>query len=90
VTPVIFCNLNLPPEERYLIKNILCSLIIPGPKKPKKLDSFLRPLVDELLMLDIDSVIKTTDGEDGSEFILRAWVVVVTGTFNPLSKCPPY
>ena len=41
ITPVILINLNLPPEERYKVENILASMIIPGPKKPKELDTFL-------------------------------------------------
>jgi hypothetical protein len=52
ITPVILINLNLPPKERYKKVNILASTIIPGPKKPKELDSFLRPLVEELKRLD--------------------------------------
>jgi hypothetical protein len=39
-TPMIFLNLNLPPDERYKVNNILTSLLIPGPKKPKLLDTF--------------------------------------------------
>ncbi|KAN0071922.1 hypothetical protein V8E54_009651 [Elaphomyces granulatus] len=35
--------------ERYKVNNILAGMLIPGPKKPKVLDTFLRPLVDELL-----------------------------------------
>src|SRR5438045_8177915 len=52
VTPVILINLNLPPEECYKVVNILASMIISGPKKPKNLDLFLWPLVDELKQLD--------------------------------------
>jgi len=47
VTPVIFMNLNLPPEERYKVYNILVGMLIPAPKKKKVLDTFLRPLVDD-------------------------------------------
>lgn len=52
VIPVILCNINLPPEERYQAKNILPSMVIPGPKKPRQIDSFLFPLVQELLHLN--------------------------------------
>ena len=52
VIPVILCNLNLPPDERYQAKNILPSMIIPGPQKPREIDSFLLPLIQELLELD--------------------------------------
>ena len=52
VTPIIFMNLSLPPEEWYCITNILTGVIIPGPKKLKKLDTFLQSLIKELLELD--------------------------------------
>jgi hypothetical protein len=77
VTPVIFVNLNLPPEERYQKKNILAGVVIPGLKKPRELDTFLRPLVDELLLLD-----KGVDAFDSyrmAPFQLKAWVMMVTG-----------
>jgi hypothetical protein len=35
VTPVIFMNLNLPPEERYKVYNILAGMLIPGPKNQR-------------------------------------------------------
>jgi hypothetical protein len=38
---VILYNLNLPPDERYKIKNILTSFILPGPNAAKDLDFFL-------------------------------------------------
>ena len=77
VTPVILINLNLPPEERYKKVNILASTIIPGPNKPKDLDSFLRPLVEELKQLDDGA--EAFDGNAGHSFTLRAWVTMVTG-----------
>lgn len=77
ITPVIFLNLNLPPDERYKVHNILASLLIPGPKKPKLLDTFLRPLVDEILQMS-DGV-PALDGRTLASFNLRAWVTMVTG-----------
>lgn len=52
-------------------------MIIPGPKKPKDLDTFLRPLVDELTKLDCG--IEAFDANTGRTFMLRAWVTMVTG-----------
>ena len=77
ITPVILINLNLPPDERYKIKNILASMLIPGPKKPKNIDTFLRPLVDELVLLD--KGVSAIDGYSRTNFQLRAWVTIVTG-----------
>ena len=39
----IWILLNLGPDERYKIRSILPGGIIPGPKHPKNLDSFLLP-----------------------------------------------
>ena len=44
--------LNLPRSERFLQHNVILVGIIPGPKEPKKhINSFLAPLVKELLSL---------------------------------------
>ena len=43
---------NLPRSERYKLENIIIVGIIPGPNEPKKhMNSFLKPMVDELLDL---------------------------------------
>ena len=33
ITPFLLANLNLPPEIRYLLDNIMCVFLIPGPRK---------------------------------------------------------
>ena len=43
--------LNLPRTVRYKIENILVVGIIPGPKEPSSLNTYISPLVDELLDL---------------------------------------
>src|SRR5579871_1746895 len=57
---------------------MLPSIVIPGPKKPKDINSFLRPLVDELITLD-NGDITAVDGDTGEEFTLHAHVLMVTG-----------
>jgi hypothetical protein len=57
---------------------MLSSVIIPGPKKPKDINSFLRPLVDELIALE-NGQVTAVDADTGKEFILRAHVLIVTG-----------
>jgi hypothetical protein len=51
----MFINSNLSPSERFKKQNLLISLVIPGPKQPKNFNSFLRPVVDELKMLEGNS-----------------------------------
>jgi hypothetical protein len=43
--PLLVFNYNLPPEIRFLIENLLCVRVIPGPKKPHDFDSFVWPLM---------------------------------------------
>ena len=52
VTPILLFNQNLPPTLRYKVKNIMVFGIIPGPSSPGDIDSFLAPLIDELILLD--------------------------------------
>ena len=61
-------NLSLPPEEQYCITNILTGVIIPGSKKLKKLDTFLQPLVEELL--ELNEGVQAFDGNTKSMFPL--------------------
>ena len=51
--------LNLPRNERYLRQNILVVGIIPGPHEPSlMINTFLRPMVDELKLLWNGVVVK--------------------------------
>ena len=51
--PLILFNYNLPPQERFWQEHLIALRTIPGPKKPSDMDSFLWPLVQELLQLEI-------------------------------------
>ena len=50
--PIILFNYNLPPKEHFLKRNIILIGVVPGPKKPCDFNSFLWPLVQELLQLE--------------------------------------
>ena len=49
---IMFINANLPPFERVKKENLLISAIIPGLTQPKHFNSFLKPIIDELKLLD--------------------------------------
>ena len=52
---------NLPRAERYKLNNIIIVGCIPGPKEPSKtINSFLKPLIEELLVAWKGMLIKTT------------------------------
>jgi hypothetical protein len=75
--PIILFNYNLPPEIRFHIANILSLGIIPGPKKPIDIDSFLWPFIREMLHLAIG--VRAFDILTERIFALRAFLLVVFG-----------
>jgi hypothetical protein len=54
---------NLPPDKRRQLSNMLLLQIIPGPKTPSNLHDLLQPLVDELKSLYADGVNIQVNGE---------------------------
>ena len=83
VWPVLLFNLNLCPEERCKIKNMVPFGFIPGPNNPKDLQSFLLPLYEELALLE--SGIFVNDWE-GNRRIVRVFLLFVTADLPALSK----
>ena len=81
--PLIIFNYNLPPEIRFLIRHIICIGVIPGPKKPKDFDSFLWPLVEELL--ELTSGVRAFDIVANAMFTLRAFLILVFGDMPAIS-----
>jgi hypothetical protein len=81
--PIILFNYNLPPEERFLKRNIISIGVVPGPKKPCNFDSFLWPLVQELLQLEIG--VSAFDAITKAVFLLHAYLIVVFGDILAVS-----
>jgi Transposase family tnp2 len=73
--PILIYNYNLSPEIHFWICHILCVGVFPGPYKPKDFDSFLWPLVKELLKLTAG--IKAFDLSSDEIFVLRAFLILV-------------
>ena len=56
----MFINANLSPDIWVKKENLLVSAVIPGPNQPQDFNSFLRPIIDELKLLQgklINSII---------------------------------
>lgn len=70
VTPILLINYNFPQTERYKDENMYVLGIIPGPKKPKDMNSFFLPVVEELLMLE--KGVLGWDAHRQESFTLRA------------------
>jgi len=80
---LLIFNYNLPPDQRFQKDNILCAGIIPSPKKPWDADSFIYPLIQELLEL-VDGV-STYDSLSSSLFALHAYVITGFGDIPAVS-----
>jgi hypothetical protein len=75
--PILLFNYNLPPDVRFHQDEVLCVGVVPGPKKPIDFDSFLWPLVEELL--DLELGVTAWDAAKQEQFTLRAHLLLVFG-----------
>ena len=57
--------------------------VIPGPKKPTDMDSYLLLLIQELLQLEIG--VKAFDALTKSPFLLHAFLIVIFGDISAIS-----
>jgi Transposase family tnp2 len=82
--PIALTNLNLHPEIRVKKENMFLYSIIPGPRQPVDFNSFLHPLVKE--MLDLESGVECYDGLKDEWFTLRAHLLFVSGDMPAIRK----
>ena len=75
--PLLFFNYNLPPELRFHKRHLLCAGIVPGPKKPWDMDSYLYPAVEELIRLALG--ITAFDALSCTLFVLHAYLILAFG-----------
>ena len=85
VWPLVLVNLNLPPSIRVKKCNLILCGIIPGPRSPKDIHSFLRPMIDELKQLEL-GIENVYDASTNSTFTLRAHLCMVTGDLPAIAK----
>lgn len=74
---------NLPPELPFLKEYTLCLGVIPGLKKPKDMNSFLWPFIEELLKLALG--IRAYDVLQAMLFVLHACLIVASGDIPAVS-----
>ncbi|QRV85581.1 Transposase family tnp2 [Ceratobasidium sp. AG-Ba] len=82
--PLILFNYNLPPAIRFHLEHILCLGVIPGPKEPKDIGSFLQPLIDELD--DLAAGVPAWDSVNKRPFCLRAYLIACFGDMPAVAK----
>ena len=81
--PLLVYNYNLPPTERFHDNNAICLGEVPGPHKPKDMDSFLYPAAQELLQLAVG--VEAWDAVQGEKFVLRAFFITIFGDIPAIS-----
>ncbi|KAF8685506.1 Transposase family tnp2 [Rhizoctonia solani] len=82
--PILIINYNLPPNKRTLIENMICVGVIPGPKCPSNINSFLQPLIDELR--DLARGVAAVDVNQHQLFALCAHLLIIFGDIPALTK----
>ena len=84
--PVTLCVYNLPPWLCMKRKYIMMPLLIQGPRQPgNDIDVYLRPLVDDLLLLWNEGV-RVWDGYRRESFMLRALLFVTINDYLTLGN----
>jgi hypothetical protein len=81
--PIIMFIYNLPPELRFLKEYIFYLGLVPGPNKPKDMDSFLWPTIQELLTLAAG--VRAFDTLESVIFALHAYLIIVFGDIPAIS-----
>jgi hypothetical protein len=82
--PILVQVLNLPPDVRSHLSRLLCLGVIPGPKAPKQLQTFLYPLEDECAKLARG--VPTQDHVGRTTFDLHAYNIFTCGDINVIEK----
>jgi hypothetical protein len=80
---LLIFNYNLLLEIWFHLKNMLCLGVIPGPKEPQDFDSFLWPLVTELLRLELG--VNAWDACKRRLVQLRAYLILMFGDIPAVS-----
>jgi hypothetical protein len=81
--PLLLFNYNLPPDTRFHKKNTISLGVIPGPKKPVDMDSFLWPVFEEFVRLQLG--VKAFDVLADEVFLLRAYLMLIFGDIPAIS-----
>jgi hypothetical protein len=85
--PVTLCIYNLPLWLCMKRKFIMMPVLIQGPKQPSNdIDAYLRPLVDELLLLWNNAGVRVWDEYKQEHFNLRALLFVTINHWPALSN----
>ena len=95
--PIVAMIHNLHPNQRFLFRNLVPLGFVKGPTEPVRVDTFLKPFVEEVLTINRDGGTRLKF-YDGSEHSVRIHPIFFTGdspaikkisgTMGPSAKCP--
>ncbi len=77
ITPVVLYILNLDPSIRESGSNSLVTYLIPGGYDKEYIDTWLSLLITKLLILY--NRVNSYNRASGDNFILRAYIIIITG-----------
>lgn len=83
-TPILVQLYNLPPEIRTFISRTICLGVIPGPKGPKHVDTFLHPF--EVECVELARGVRTFDCVAQTHFPLHAYNLFPHGDIITIEK----
>jgi hypothetical protein len=82
--PILIQIYNLPPEIRTHISRLICVGVIPGPKAPKRLVTFLHPFENECVLLA--KGVTTFDCIEREHFQLHGYNIFPLGDIIAIEK----
>jgi len=83
--PLFATVLNFSPDMRDKPENMILLGLVPGPKSPKRMNTFLRPVVDELLGYG-ESGLDTFDAHTNTVFNMRVRMALFIADYPASSK----
>src|SRR5258708_16775757 len=81
-TPTIALTFNIDQLECTHLPNVIPICLIPGPKAPQDLNSFIRPLIDECKQLVAG--IHAFDSRQDEGFVLHAYLISAHGDMHAM------
>jgi len=83
--PILSCMLNLPPHLRTRPEYMLLLGLVPGSKAPKNINTYLRLVVDELLMHGLHGV-DTYDAFRDEDFTMSVRLALLIADYPGMAK----
>lgn len=81
-TVVAALCLNFPPDLRYMINNIITIAVVPGPREPTCLESFLIPFYREIESINSNGRIRVDFEDEGKPHTIFSRVHIVYASWR--------